>query len=85
MKKFLIVTGIILILALGINYVLFSTNFFIDLHPNTPVTTSFITDEENIYILKNRVGKEGASVRLSWNKPVFQLKDIAKTEKEPWA
>lgn len=53
MKKFLIVTGIILILALGINYVLFSTNFFIDLHPNTPVTTSFITDEENIYILKN--------------------------------
>jgi len=39
----------------------------------------------NIYILKNRVGKEGASVRLSWNKPVFQLKDIAKTEKEPWA
>ena len=53
MKKFLIATGIILILALGINYVLFSTNFFIDLHPNTPVTTSFITDEENIYILKN--------------------------------
>jgi len=43
------------------------------------------TGKLNIHILKNRVGQAGDSIRLSWNKPVFQLKDIVKTEKESWA
>lgn len=33
----------------------------------------------NIHILKNRVGREGDSLALSWNKPVFKLTDKQRT------
>jgi len=53
MKKFLIATVIVISLAIGINYILFFTSFFIDFNPDAPVMTIFNTDNESIYILKN--------------------------------
>lgn len=53
MKKFLIGTVIIIVLALSINYILFYTSFYIDFNPKATITSSFKAENESIYILKD--------------------------------
>lgn len=50
MKKFLITALALLFVLLAADYAYYRLGFYIDLHPNQPVTTFMTTDEDTIYM-----------------------------------
>lgn len=54
MKNFIIVACTIVLLLCGWNIAVYRFGFFIDFHPDEPVTTFMTTDNDTIYMEKKK-------------------------------
>lgn len=53
MKKFIIVACVVVLFFCGWNIVVYRFGFYVDLHPNAPITASMTTDHDTIYMEKD--------------------------------
>ena len=53
MKKFIIISCVVVLLIFAGNIAYYNLGIYIDLNPNTPVTTFMTTDQDTIYMEKN--------------------------------
>lgn len=50
MKKFIIMTSVLVLCLLGLRYSIYYGGFYLDIHPNKPVDVKFKTEDKTIYI-----------------------------------
>ncbi len=86
MRKFIITAVMLVLSVLGLRYAVYYGGFYIDFHPDRPVTTQWRTENKKIYI-KNQNGEDKEflvkGVDLESNIPSYHATDYA-VDKDTW-